>query len=170
VWSGSLGTWYRFDLTARVAAALGLPLTVLTRQRELARQILNGHPASIRSVSPDEVPDYLFAGDIGLCLVKSTFSKLASTPTRFAEYLAAGMPVLVTPSVGDLEQLVEEKGVGAVLRGEDDRAISDAAAKVRALAADPEAQERCRRLAKDQFDVDRGVALYAATYRRLSAG
>ncbi len=58
------------------------------------------------------MPSELHEGDVGLCLVKSSFSKVASAPTRFAEYLAAGCPVAVTPGVGDLEELVEDSRRG----------------------------------------------------------
>jgi glycosyltransferase involved in cell wall biosynthesis len=168
VWSGSIGTWYRFDLTPRLARALSLPLTVISRQAELARRLLAGYPASVRSVAPEAMPGELFAGDVGLCLIKSSYSKIASAPTRFAEYLAAGMPVVVTPGVGDLEAIVQDHGVGVVLRGEDDRSIAEAATRARELAADPGARERCRRLALERFDVDAGSARYAAIYRRLT--
>lgn len=170
VWSGSIGTWYRFDLASSLAAALKLPLTVITRQVELARDVLGGYPAVVRSVEPQEVPGQLFSGDIGLCLVKSSFSKTASAPTRFAEYLAAGMPVITTPGVGDLEMIVETHRVGVVLRGEDPAAFAAAAEEIRALAADDQVRERCRRLARDRFDVDAGSAQYAALYDRLAAG
>ena len=113
------------------------------------------------------MPSQLFAGDIGLCLIASSFSKVASAPTRFGEYLAAGMPVIVTVQVGDLESLVEDHGVGVVLRGEDDRAIDDAATKALALAADRNVRARCRQLAHERFDIDAGSAHYAAIYRRL---
>jgi glycosyltransferase involved in cell wall biosynthesis len=168
VWSGSIGTWYRFDLAARVADALSLPLTVLTRQVELARRVVGAYPATIRSVAPEQVPSELFAGDVGLCLIVSSYSKTASAPTRFAEYMAAGMPVLVTRGVGDLESLVEAHRVGVVLQGDDDVSISDAAARVRSLAADPEARKRCRRLACEHFDVEIGAARYEAIYARLA--
>lgn len=170
VWNGSIGTWYRFDLAPRVARALSLPLEVITRQTLLAGQTLDGYPACVRSVPPDEVPHQLFSGDIGLCLIASSFSKVASAPTRFAEYLAAGMPVLVTPGVGDLESLVERNGVGVVLRGEDDCSIHEAATRMRALAGDPKVQERCRALAQDRFDVDVGAERYAEIYRSLVGG
>ncbi len=170
VWSGSIGTWYRFDLARRVAQALALPLTVVTRQVELARRELRDYPSTVRSVTPDEMPDQLFSGDIGLCLIASRFSKTASAPTRFAEYLAAGMPVVVTKGVGDLETVVEEHQVGAVLHGEDDRSLADAAAQVRALAADQTARKRCQRLARERYDVDAGASQYASLYQRLIDG
>lgn len=169
VWSGSVGTWYRFDLAPRLAAALDVPLTVLTRQVEEARSALDGYPADVRAVAPEAMPAELHAGDIGLCLILSSPSKRASAPTRFAEYLAAGMPVAVTPGVGDLEALVTKHDVGVVLRGEDDAALSDAARRLRALAADPMARERCRQLAAERFDVAWGAARYADLYRRLAS-
>jgi glycosyltransferase involved in cell wall biosynthesis len=168
VWSGSIGTWYRFDLAAPAAQALSMPLTVLSRQTELAASVLDGYPAAVRSVAPEEVPSQLFAGDVGLCLIRSSFSKTASAPTRFAEYLATGMPVLVTRGVGDLEAIVTDDRVGVVLRSEDEQSIRQAADQVRSMAADPEVRERCRRCARARFDADAGATAYAAIYRRLT--
>lgn len=170
VWCGSVGTWYRLDLAAPLAAALELPLTVLTRQADDARRILAASTAAIRSVAPERLPEELFAGDIGLCLYRESFSRIASAPTRFAEYLAAGMPSIVTPGIGDLGELVERYRVGVVLRGEDSRAFEVAAREMRELLADPDLSDRCRRLASERFDVDRGSAQYAALYRDLISG
>lgn len=167
VWTGSIGTWYRFDLVRAMATALSLPLTVITRQTDLARRLLGDFPATVRSATPDEMPSQLFAGDVGLCLITSTYSKMASAPTRFAEYLAVGMPVLVTAGVGDLETIVQEHAVGVVLRGEDEAAMARAAREVRAMAEDRQVRERCRRVAREMFDVEVGTARYGAIYHRL---
>jgi glycosyltransferase involved in cell wall biosynthesis len=144
-----------------------MPLTVITRQTELALEILAGYPAEVRAVTPDHVPDELFAGDVGLSLIKSSYSKIASAPTRFAEYLAAGMPVIVTPGVGDLESIVEQHRVGIVLRGEDDEAVADAARQAAELSRDSTTAERGRRLARERFDVEAGSRRYAQIYERL---
>ncbi|HEX6391056.1 MAG TPA: glycosyltransferase [Solirubrobacteraceae bacterium] len=159
VWSGSIGTWYRFDLAPQLAAALDMPLTVLTRQTDEARRATD----DVRTVAPQEMPRALHAGDVGLCLVVSTPSKRASAPTRFAEFLAAGMPVAVTPGVGDLETLVTEHAVGVVVRDD----LRQAAAELRALLADPGLGARCRRLAAERFDVDWGARRYAELYARI---
>lgn len=167
VWSGSLGPWYRFDLAVALARALELPFTVLTRQPELARESLNGLEADVRSVEPAAMAGELHAGDIGLCLIRSTFSKTASAPTRFAEYLAAGMPVAVTPGVGDLEDIVEDERIGVVLHDESPGGVADAARGLRELAADPAVHERCRRVAGERFDTAAGAARYRALYESL---
>lgn len=168
VWCGSLGTWYRFDLAPLVAEALSLPLTVFTRQVEQARSALADSRSAVRCVAPEHVSQELFAGDLGLCLYRSAYSRIASAPTRFAEHLAAGMPVVVTRGIGDLEQLVESHRVGVVLHGEDSVAIATAAREMAELRADPGLTERCQRLARDQFDINLGAARYAMLYRKLS--
>jgi len=168
VWCGSIGTWYRFDLAVRLVRALGLPFTVLTRQASQARSLLGDQAAEVLSLSPEAVPSELHQHDIGLCLIRSSFSKTASAPTRFAEHLASGMPVVVTPGVGDLEAIVEEERVGVVLRGEDDRSLADAAESLRALTGDRAVAERCRRVAEARFSLTGGVEGYADLYRRLA--
>jgi glycosyltransferase involved in cell wall biosynthesis len=167
VWCGSVGTWYRFDLAVQLARSGDLPLTVLTRQVEEARREAGAESADIRSVSPGDVPGELHEGDIGLCLVVRLPSKRASTPTRFAEFLAAGMPVAVTPGVGDMEAIVRRHGVGVIVEDETPDALRDAVNKLRALAADDATRRRCRELAREEFGLDGGVARYRRLYEEV---
>lgn len=169
VWSGSVGTWYRFDLAVQVALATGRPFRVVTRETALARSALSGIPSEVVERTPAEMPEELCEGDAGLCLVRSSFSKTASAPTRFAEYLAAGMPVAVTPGVGDLEALVEDNAIGVVVRDESEEGVARTAQDLVALAADPACRERCRSVARERFALESGVERYRALYRELTA-
>jgi glycosyltransferase involved in cell wall biosynthesis len=169
-WCGSIGTWYRFDLAPRIGAVLGWELDVVTRQQELARAVLGPVRGSVRELSPAQVPSAMFAGDVGLCLYVASFSRLACAPTRFAEHLAAGMPVVVTADVGDMEAIVTEYQVGVVLRGEDQLALNAAADQIQVLQADSHTSERCRRVARELFDVDVGAARYASLYESVLNG
>jgi glycosyltransferase involved in cell wall biosynthesis len=169
VWAGTVGGWYDFPAGMALAREIGLPLTVLTRQVDEARRVLDGMPADVRSVPVDRMPDELAPGDIGLCTVRPSFSKLASAPTRVAEYLAAGMPLAVLSGVGDLDRLVAGENVGVAIARSDADSVREAAAKLRELAADPETPARCREVARRAFSLDRGVGSYLDLYRRLSA-
>jgi glycosyltransferase involved in cell wall biosynthesis len=169
VWCGSLGTWYRFDAAAPLADALGLPLEVITQQTDLAFRILSGHAANVTSMTPDQVPQALFSRDVALCLIASSFSKIASAPTRFAEALASGMPAVVTPGVGDLEKVVREHRVGVVLQTDRDDALQRAASELLSLLDEPELPGRCRRVAEQLYDADRGSDRYAELYGHLRA-
>ena len=170
VWNGSIGTWQRFDLGVRLARALRLPFTVLTRQTALARSMLGQQPAEVRSVAPHQIPRELRYGDIGLCLYQRTFSNIARAPTRFAEHLAAGNPVAVTSELGDVDDIVERHKIGVVLREESDAAVSQAAISLRKLAADPETRRRCRAVAQGAFDIEMGAQRYGRLYASLVRG
>ncbi len=167
MWCGSVGSFYRLDLGVKVADAIGRPLTVLTRQVELARSILAGRAADVRSAPHERIPTELAPGDIGLCLYSIGFANLARAPTRFAEYLAAGMVCAVSPGVGDLEKLVSEHQVGTVIESETEAAIQVAATRLRRLSDDPGAPARCRALAARLFSLDAGVQQYLSCYREL---
>jgi glycosyltransferase involved in cell wall biosynthesis len=169
VWCGSIGGMYRFDLAVRLADAIGRPFTVLTRQPDAALTALGDREADVREVAPERVPDELAAGDIGLCLYGRDFSNLARAPTRLAEYLAAGMPVAVTPDIGDLDEVVTEHRLGVVVSSDDEGSLAAASAALRELADDPHLPERARAVARERFTLEAGADAYRRLYDRLAA-
>lgn len=168
VWAGSIGTRYRFDLAVRAARASGVRMQVLSAQTQAADELMS-EIGEVGFVPHERLPENLHAGDVGLCLIKAGFSTLASSPTRFAEYLAAGMPVIVSAGIGDLDHLVSEERVGVVLRSEDDGALREAVGEALRLGNDPAARDRCREVAGRLFSIDQGARAYADLYRQLLA-
>ena len=167
VWNGSIGTWYDFGLAVRVARELGLGLKVLTREVELARAELGGYPADVKTVPHAQVPGELAPGDVGLCLVKPSFSKIASAPTRFAEHLAAGNPVVALAGVGDLGEIIGRERVGVVIDDDGDESVRAALAELEELLRDPQLSARCRGVAKSRFSLSSGVREYQRIYESL---
>ncbi len=53
-------------------------------------------------------------GDIGLLPRENKVLNHVSSPTKFGEYLASGVPVVLSPNVMDAAQIVHKKGVGCV--------------------------------------------------------
>ena len=170
VWCGSIGTFYRFDLAVRFADALGVPLTVLTRQTKLARAQLGERRADVREASSADVARELRPGDIGLCFIADGWVNSARAPTRAAECLAAGMALAITPGLGDIDALVEDEGVGVRIENESDEGLARAATRVLAVAADPDVRARARRLAVERYSVDDGANAYLDLYRQLLHG
>ena len=68
--------------------------------------------ATVINAPHEEVPRLLSAADCGLILMKPC--RLAPTwqPIKFAEYLSAGLPVMVSRGVGRVDTLVAEAGAG----------------------------------------------------------
>lgn len=71
--------------------------------------------ATILSVRHEDVAPHLAAADIGILFRDSSLVSRVSSPVKFAEYLAAGLPVVLTPNVGDYSALVAAEEVGIVM-------------------------------------------------------
>ena len=177
-YSGSLGSWYREADMARLFAAIRrlapAVLLLLTRSPpgllldELARAGVPATDVRLRVVEPADMPALLSAADAGISLIRSCFSKIASSPTKIAEYLAMGLPVVMNTDIGDGARLVGLSDavvdVGSSSTSECERAASEI---VRVIATAGIA-ERARRLAEELFSVETiGVVRYARLYARL---
>jgi glycosyltransferase involved in cell wall biosynthesis len=168
---GTLGGWYLGDYTFRLAGALlnrmGGEFVVLTEQGELAGELAlrTGVPTRQLSVRHRDVPKWLSISDLGLAMVRPGFSKVASSPTKVAEYLASGMAVLSTAGVGDLFAQFEGSPIA--------RAISprefpeSVAVWAEAAIKHPDRQEKAREMAREHYDLDRGIDALADFYLEL---
>ena len=112
----------------------------------------------------DEVPRFLLAADVGLCLIRSSYAGRSQSPTKFAEYLASGLPVMATAGIGDLDRQIEQNRIGVILRTFDCNAYRDALAAIEQLRRDVELAERCRRTAHIDYDL---CSVGGLRYRRL---
>jgi glycosyltransferase involved in cell wall biosynthesis len=181
VYVGSFGGWYMAEETARLMAlayredpqtyALVLtqtpPEQIETRLRELGVPDDSFH---VGRVAPADVPKYLRASDLAVSFIRACYSKLSSSPTKIAEYLAAGLPVVCNAGVGDVDEVIEGDRVGVVLRDFDDESFRRALRGVEALRAEGGLAERARASAERRFDIERvGGAKYRRLYARLAA-
>jgi glycosyltransferase involved in cell wall biosynthesis len=181
VYVGSFGGWYMAEETARFMAlahrqdpktyALVLtqtpPEAIAARLRELG---VPDDSFRVERVAPADVPKYLKASDIAVSFIRACYSKLSSSPTKIAEYLAAGLPVVTNAGIGDVDEVIEGDRVGVVLRDFDDESFTRALAEVEALRAEGDLAGRARASAERRFDIERvGGAKYRRLYRRLAA-
>jgi glycosyltransferase involved in cell wall biosynthesis len=179
VYVGALGGWYLTDETADVLAAAHREAAstfslVLTQSRpEIIADALRARGVAeenflIRKVSPAEVPRYLRAADVAVSFIKPCYSKLSSSPTKLAEYLASGLPVICNAGVGDVDELVEGERVGIILRELNEGAYRRALEEVEALRREGGIAERCREVAVRHFDLERvGGERYLRLYSRV---
>jgi glycosyltransferase involved in cell wall biosynthesis len=180
-YAGSLGSWYRLDemLDFFEVAREQLPdlrFLVLTMNPDiaLARVASRGphHGVVVMQLEPPAVPEYLAAADAGICFLGQSFSKTASSPTKYGEYLATGLPLVADSWTGDAARW---KGEQACLLVEsfDRDAYSRTAARLRGLLANPaRTRELARSLAERVFGLEEATNRYDALYREVleSAG
>lgn len=178
VYSGSIGGWYMTEEMADFFAALlkfrddahFLWLTPAGHDRVQALMRERGVSAeryTVRASAPRDVASYLSAADAGVAFIKPCFSKRASSPTKTAEYLACGLPVVINAGVGDSDLLITEEKVGALVSNFNEDEYRRAGTKVFGMLSDVEGvRAHTRRVAERLFDV-RGVGLHR--YARLYA-
>jgi len=180
VYSGSIDGWYltadmaNFFLTFRRQRpdAHFLWLTPMRHDRIkslMQERGLNERDYSVVAVAPHDVPSYLSASDAGVAFIKNCFSKLASSPTKYAEYLGCGLPLIINAGIGDSDMLVNHESAGVLIQNLTEAEYAGAAATIEQLAGnDGERRDRSRELAERLFDVRRiGVERYARLYQRV---
>jgi len=122
----------------------------------------------VAKVPPEEVPRYLKAADIAISFIKPCYSKQSSSPTKIAEYLASGLPVVCNVGVGDLDKLIQENQVGVLLREFKPMAYLEALDQIDVLRRDEKFADHARQVARREFDLAGvGRTRYRRLYRRL---
>jgi glycosyltransferase involved in cell wall biosynthesis len=175
VYVGSFGGWYMTDeMTEFLAVArqqnpatFAMILTQSSPQMVVERMLALGFQPEdflITQVAPGEVPRYLKAADIAISFIKPCFSKQSSSPTKIAEYLASGLPVVCNAGVGDLDKLIDENHAGALLQELNPDSYRKALSEVDRLLEELDLAERLRGVARQEFDL---VSVGRTRYRRL---
>ena len=146
---GSFFEWYDPDMVVSVFQQIrkhaDAQLLVITSDQDKAVSYLASRlppeTFSVRHAAHEEVPGLLNASDLGFLLLKSSPNIKTSSPAKFAEYLNCGLPVLITPEVGDFSELVAARGLGAIVTTSDtfDTSIVDRVSATRMQVA-----EECR--------------------------
>ncbi len=97
------------------AALLAVTTESVRMRSELSRAGVSESNCRVVSVPPSDVPRYLSAADLGLLPRERCVVNRVASPVKFAEYLASGTPVLMTPEIGDYSEACRQHGLGVVV-------------------------------------------------------
>ena len=97
----------------------------------------------------------------------ANISKLGSAPTRMAEILGTGIPVLTNSGVGDVDKIVIENKVGELLNSDNEVDIKKACDNFIRLLKQDDIAKRCRATAEKLFSLDVGVVNYKSIYNKI---
>jgi glycosyltransferase involved in cell wall biosynthesis len=176
---GALGGWYLTEQMAdflavahrRDAATFSMILTQSPPERLapcLRERGLAETDYIIRQVPAEQIPRYLKAADLGLFFCKSGYSKLSASPTKIAEYLVSGIPVISNAGIGDLDGIIEGDRVGVLVREFSHAAYLQALHTADELLKENDISDRCRATAHNRFDLQSiGGVRYHRLYQRL---
>jgi hypothetical protein len=120
-YAGSEAEWQSISkldpwLEAILARNPGVALLMMTRADLSETRVRSNHPDRVHQtwVSPDKVRETMEIADYGLLVRDRSVTNRVAAPTKFAEYLAAGLRILISPEVGDYSQMVASQDLGLV--------------------------------------------------------
>lgn len=180
IYVGKFGGWYMqsemVDFFAAARQVLpDLHFLVLTQSdRQLILDEFKRHGIAedaftVTQSAPDRVGAYLAAADFAISFIQACPSKISSSPTKFGEYLAAGLPVVCNPGVGDVDTIVLRHDVGALVEAFTAEAYQVAARRMLELSRDSSLCERCRTAAHAHASLEEiGGPRYDSLYREIA--
>jgi glycosyltransferase involved in cell wall biosynthesis len=176
---GSIGTWYLADemadlmKSAREADDSTFAL-ILTQSdagimdEKLKKRGFTEKDFLVKKVPHGEIPRYLSASDVAVSFIKACFSKQSSSPTKIAEYLASGVPIITNRGVGDVAEQIETDKTGAVVEDFSHKSYNKALQEIENLSKVTDLPEKCRQSARERFDLERvGGAKYRLLYKKI---
>ncbi len=118
----------------------------------------------IKQVLPSEINMELITANFGILLREKNLINKVSFPLKFSEYLAAGLPVLLTEGIGDTAEIVNKFKIGSVLT---ENNYNRALAEMKQLLQDPEIYSRCYKTADENFNLQSAIETYQNIYNEF---
>ena len=98
--------------------------------------------------------------------LKPSFSLIASMPTKIAESLACGTPIICNNFNNDIKDIIEINKIG-VLHDFSQNLRQENYEEIISIIQDDTASERCYKFSKENFSLELGVSRYVDIYNSL---
>lgn len=125
VYSGSTAPWQSFTLLEKILTPIldkesGIKVLFLSKENDDIKRLATKYKGRIgvKWVEHKDVLTYLQCCDYGILLREGSNTNLVASPVKFAEYLFAGLKVLISENLGDYSDFVRDYNCGYVLAEE----------------------------------------------------
>ncbi len=182
VYAGKFGDIYLsgevFDFFATARAFWGerFKVLLLTNQKEEEIRAFcdsSGLPFETvikKFVAHHDVPSYMALGSFGICPVKPVPTKTYCTPIKNGEYWAMGLPVVITNHISIDSTIIEEQGIGYVLKALNNEEYLKAVKALDVLLRDQQLAGKIRAIAETERNYSLAEKIYATIYGRNFSG
>ncbi|MFZ0455697.1 MAG: glycosyltransferase [Ignavibacteriaceae bacterium] len=174
IFSGSSAKWQNieeiFSFTQSCISKLDdFRFQILTYETEIFSKKLQAYSnlstvTDILNLNSSQVFDQLSKANFGLLLRENNLVNNVSSPIKFGEYLAAGLPAVVSEGVGDTGEIINKYKVGVVLKNND---YESAILQLKELLKEPDIYRRCRYTAQKEFNLKDSFEAYKIIYNNL---
>lgn len=123
IFCGSPSSWIRLRDMLQLYATIqstreNTRLLIITSKMVVFEKLLEKvgiDDALLLHLASPEVAPYLMAGDYAFLMRDNDIVTQVSAPIKFAEYLAAGNRIIITPNIGDYSQLIQQHSAGVIV-------------------------------------------------------
>lgn len=164
IYVGSLDAWQEFEAGIDYLGFLrnhGFPLhfTVLTGEVEKAKSLLDRKgwrlsDYTVTKVPHTEVPTYMARNHFGIGLHKDGLVTKVCSPVKHVEYLASGLPVVISANISTMARLICQTETGMVIDPYNHGTwVSSLACLEKILANYPSISATCRKIAVEYYSM-----------------
>lgn len=122
VYSGSTAPWQSFLLLKEIFGPLlkqneRIKILFLSKSNKDNEQFAREFPGRvfIKWLEHKDILTYLACCDYGILTRNQSYTNKVASPTKFAEYLYAGLSVVISENLGDFSKFVEKHNCGIVI-------------------------------------------------------
>ncbi|MEO5643101.1 MAG: hypothetical protein ABIQ40_12300 [Bacteroidia bacterium] len=160
VYSGGSADWQSFDaldnaMYSLLAKQNNLAVILLAKDLPSGMKIFADFGTRVKSMwlAPEKVKAVLDSCDYGWMVREKSVTNAVASPVKFAEYLSAGLKVIISEELGDYSEFVKQHQAGIIYNGD-----------VKMLEKIPQEEKiRMKILAKNNFMKEN----YTAQYKKL---
>ena len=173
---GSLGTWYELEkmLEFFKQIKIAIPNSVFafftptdseTILSKLEKYDLSTSDVRISFIQRSQLPKYLSVSSISIFFIKNTYSKKASSPTKHAELMGLGIPVIANYGIGDIDDIIENTRTGKLINMNDPESITEVIKSLSDLVTIDKAMIRSK--GKELYSLSKGCQTYEQIYSSI---
>ncbi|MBD99343.1 MAG: hypothetical protein CMO34_05825 [Verrucomicrobia bacterium] len=118
----------------------------------------------ITSSNYQNIPHYIALADASIFFIVTSFSGKAVSPTKQAEVMGMGLPIVANEGLGDTDRILLESGTGVLIEGYDNESLENAVSK---LITFNKSKEEVREEAMKRFALEHAIGKYAEVYQKL---
>lgn len=123
-----------------------------------------GEKIILQTLESHQVKEKLMESNFAIMIRERNVVNRVATPVKFAEYLSAGLPILLTKGIGDTEEIIRKNKVGVVV---DEDKMQEGIASMTNLLKDPDVYQRCVETVKNELNLEDTINLYKELYANL---
>ena len=121
IYSGSISQWQSFDFLIQffeeqLKKNTNIKIILLCKETLIIKNFVSKYSNKVKQLWCNEadVFNYLSLADYGILLREDTWTNRVASPVKFAEYLNAGLDVIISDNVGDFSKMVVDMNCGFI--------------------------------------------------------